>query len=74
MIRFILVKMVGERFGAPLWRATHGPTGVDLFFYACNEADAKQHIRLRYPGAVFSDEDPFERIGIAAARVVEKLK
>jgi hypothetical protein len=62
-MKFVLVKttMDAARFGVPQWRATCAEIdkATDIFFYACNEADAKQHVRLRYPVAVFSDEEPF---------------
>lgn len=62
MKRFILVRTAldprfpSDVFGVP-WRATWvGDTTVDVFFYAGGLAEAKKHVRDRFPDATFSDE------------------
>ncbi len=71
MKRFVLTRTAPdprfdpECFGHQ-WRATWAARGsditVDIFFYAKDVAEAKKHVRKRYPDATFSDEkqDPVQ--------------
>lgn len=75
-MRFVLVECPEgmRRWGIPQWRATAVTKAktVDIFFYAANEADAKQHIRNRYP-AIFSDEK-FRSLGEITSILVKRLQ
>lgn len=60
--RFVLVHCKGREEEFPdhiQWRATCGPSNIDVFFWLRREDGidgAKDFIRRQYPAAAFSDE------------------
>jgi hypothetical protein len=55
---FIVVEIEDSVSAIPLWRATCASEDltVDMWFYAQTLAEAKAHVRKKYPAATFSDE------------------
>lgn len=59
VLRFVLIRTVERRFLRWQWRATaikDDGGWIDIFFYQPTIHDARQLLRAKYPGCVFTDE------------------